>query len=65
MIMVTKIKCGCVISQGLEFVISISPKLLLLVEINKYELIKMKTFYFEKICLTRIIVIIQFRKAYL
>lgn len=57
--MVAKIVGGSVSFQRLEIVI-LNPfvpesdkKLLVLIEINKYVVIEVKTFYFEKICLMR------------
>ena len=56
MITVTKVIGECVSSQKLEIIIPNSlpqketDKFLLLIERNEDELIKIKTFYFEKIC---------------
>ena len=56
MITVTKVIGECVSSQKPEIIIPNSlpqketDKLLLLIETSEDELIKIKTFYFEKIC---------------
>ena len=48
-----KVVGGCVISQTLTALLSIKEitELLVLIEINKYEVIKMEIFFFERIFL--------------